>query len=204
MKILAYDTSSEVLTAALARDGDVVCEMENASPARHSAALVPLLEKMLHSARWKPAELDVLAVGVGPGSFTGIRVGVATAKMLAFVWKTKLVGVSSLEALAQGREGKIAVTLDARGGKIYAALFEKQRSKLRTLIGPMLTTPEGFRDLVGNGHARSLQAHAHGVRASAVAKAAHEKARAGRFVTPDALEPLYLYPKDCNATKKKS
>jgi tRNA threonylcarbamoyladenosine biosynthesis protein TsaB len=216
MRILAYDTSGAALTAALAVDGKVVVETgagfpgEAPAPGR-SDALIPMLEKLLRRARWKPSGLQVLAVGVGPGSFTGLRVGVAAAKMLAYAWGIKIVAVSSLEALASSagaglgsaaKAARIPVAIDARRGRIYAALFEKKGSGLRTLIKPMLTTLEAFRELAGNGQARCLPAQAPVVRARDIASLAYEKAGRKEFVTADDLEPLYLYPKDCHVTKK--
>lgn len=201
MKILAYDTSGEVLTAALAVDEKIVWEAESNTGARHSDALVPMLEKILRQARWKPQDIDVLAVGVGPGSFTGIRVGVAAAKALGFIWKKKIVAVSSLEAAARALDGtgKAAVSLDARRGRVYAALYERQAKKMRTIIQPHLTTPEEF--------AKKIPASAAvwsggPVRAAAFAHVAYERSLEKRFVNAESLSPLYLQPKDCNVTKK--
>ena len=203
MKILAYDTSGELLTAALAENGHILCEMENTSKDRHSSVLVPLLEKILKKRGWKPSQLDVLAVGVGPGSFTGLRVGVMTAKILGLVWKIKLVGVSSLEALARETktgDGRIAVALDARRGRIYGAAFEKNNGSWTERVAPALTTPDDFFKRIGGPVPVSSRPE---VRASFIALAAFEHAKAKRFTAPGKLEPLYLHPKDCNVTLKK-
>lgn len=203
MKILAYDTSGDKLTAALAENGRLLREEESVSSERHSSTLVPFLEKLLKKARWKPEDIDVLAVGIGPGSFTGIRVGVTTAKLLGLVWKTKLVGISSLEALArtgETSEGVLPVAIDARRGRIYAALYEKKAGRFSERISPMLTTPEEFFKRVG-GPAAILERPS--VRASGIALAAFDRAVRKKFKTPDSLEPLYLHPKDCNVTLPK-
>ena len=203
MKILAFDTSGEVLTAALTDNGRLVCSEQSASSERHSSTLVPFLEKVLKKARWKPNDLDVLAVGIGPGSFTGIRVGVTTAKLLGWVWKKKLVGVSSLEAAARAKKisnGPVPVAVDARRGKIYAALYEKSGDKFAERIAPMLTTPEEF--FKKTGGPVSVQEHP-SVQASDIAAAALDLAKRKKFKTADSLEPLYLHPKDCNVTLKK-
>lgn len=204
MKILAFDTSGAVLTAALAEDGKVLLEIENISAARHSSTLVPELEKLLGRAKWSPKDIDVIAVCVGPGSFTGIRVGVATAQMLGFVWKKKIAAVSSLEAAAYsaGAGERVAVSMDARKGMIYAGLFERQKTNMKTLIKPLLTTSEAFRGLEGSGDARFLQATSEIVRASGIALAADAQARAGKLVSAEDLDALYLHPKDCNVTRK--
>lgn len=198
MKILAYDTSGEVLSVALAVDGRALAEDQSAPGLRHSSCLMPLIEGILKKAGWKPRDLDVLAVGVGPGSFTGLRVGVATAKMLAFVWKTKLVGISSLEALARST-GSCAVAVDARRGRVYGALYEKRTGRLCELLAPSLMASGDFFAKAG-GPVSVLDRPA--VSAWAVAEAAYERAKAKRFATPDGLEPLYLHPKDCHVTQK--
>ena len=203
MRILAYDTSGDLLTAALAENGRIVREMESSSKERHSTTLAGLLEKLLKKQGWKPSQLDVLAVGVGPGSFTGLRVGVMTAKILGRVWKTKLVGVSSLEAIARSEEnceGRIPVVLDARRGRIYGAEYEVKKGQWAVRIAPVLTAPEVFFKRIG----RSVPIMERPVvRAGAVALAAYEHAKAKKFVTAEKLEPLYLHAKDCNVTLPK-
>lgn len=198
MNILAYDTSGDTLSVAAARDGKLVCELENMTLARHAAALVPLIEKTLRKARWKPSDVDVLAVGVGPGSFTGIRVGLATAKMLAVVWKRRLVGVSSLEATAYAADSP-SVAVDARRGRVYAALYEKKDGRWMERLAPSLTTLDEFKKKADSPVA-VLERPA--VRARSVAQAGLAHALAGKFLTPDSLEPLYLHPKDCHVTSK--
>jgi tRNA threonylcarbamoyl adenosine modification protein YeaZ len=167
-------------------------------------------------------------LGVGPGSFTGIRVGTATAKMLALVWKKKIVAVSSLESLAfsAGRagDGPVAVLVDARKGKVYAALYEIRAGKMRTLVKPSLTTAESFLKrlrrpvrLAGNNRQflegflpnGSEKVYVEGeepigaFRASTIMKVALDKITRKEYVSPERLEPLYLHPRDCNVTKKK-
>jgi tRNA threonylcarbamoyladenosine biosynthesis protein TsaB len=199
LRILAFDTSGHRLTAALAEDGKTVLEMDNASEARHSSALVPLLEKLMKKAGWTPDSLDAVAVGIGPGSFTGIRTGVATAKMLALVWEKRLLGVSSLEAAAYVPENidkaRVQVVFDARKGRVYAALFENGVPK----IGPLLTTAQAFEEITGE---KALLIEKPEISAAALAKAAARQAREKNFKTADTLAPLYLHPKDCNVTKK--
>ena len=202
MNILAYDTSGDVLAAALVKDGQVIVDVgEGFKPnpaARHSSVLVPTLEKLMRKARWKPEHIDAIAVGTGPGSFTGIRIGVVTAKMLAFAWGKKVVGVSSLEAIARSSEagGRVAVMLDARRGNVYAALYEKKAGTVKPIIAPLLTRADDF---FKKARPDFVVDSAAGLRAGAVAEAA----RGRRAVSPDKIEPLYLHPKDCNVTVKR-
>ena len=207
MRLLAYDTSGDVLSAALAEDGRIITQLESSAGSRHSDELVPMLEKLLRRARWKPESLGLLAVGVGPGSFTGLRVGVAAAKMLALVWDKKLAGVPSLEALAYEMKGTrlpagqagIPIAVDARRGKIYAALYERKGEELKEIFAPALSTLEEFSKIAGQEVNVLERAH---INAASVARAGWARARSRRTQSAGSLEALYLHPKDCNVTIK--
>ena len=104
---------------------------------RHSAGIIPLLDGLLGASGWGLKDLGAVGAGLGPGSFTGIRVGLAVARGLAFSLGIPLKGVSSFEALARGAggEGRVAVLSDARRGRIYGALYEK-RSGILSMLCP--------------------------------------------------------------------
>ncbi len=228
MKILAYESSQNSLSVAVTNGKKVLTELQSEAVAKHSDALIPLVEKILRKVRVRPSELDFIALGVGPGSFTGIRVGVATAKMLAWVWEKKIVAVSSLECIAfsAGRdtEGPVAALMDARKGNVYAALYKIHEGKMKVLIEPQLTTAELFLKRVrtparfaGNDELflKSLlprgteniyvdqTTSAGAIKASTVAEVALGKIIQKKFVSAEKLKPLYLHPRDCNVTKKK-
>ncbi len=116
MLILAFDTATGVATSALVRDGEAV--EERMSPA---IALTAALDDLLRSARVDPDELDALAVGVGPGSFTGLRMGLATARGLALSLDLPVAGVSTLDALSAGAPGAMPV-IDAKRREIFTVL----------------------------------------------------------------------------------
>ena len=99
MKILALDSSAKTATAALT-DGVEILAESSVRTATHSAVLLPMIEAMLKSADTAVEDLDLMAVTVGPGSFTGVRIGVSTVKGLAFAHGTPCIGVSSLEGMA--------------------------------------------------------------------------------------------------------
>ncbi|MGH7198256.1 MAG: tRNA (adenosine(37)-N6)-threonylcarbamoyltransferase complex dimerization subunit type 1 TsaB [Candidatus Omnitrophota bacterium] len=205
MKILAYDSSSDVLSAALFDGEKLIGEMDSPLFTRHSSTLAPSLDMLFRAHRMEIADVDVIAVGLGPGSFTGLRVGVATAKVLAYAARKKLVGVSSLEALVLGLpawSGKKAVALDAKKGKYYAAVFEIKKGAPRLVQGPGLVTRERILrwkkqgiDVLENGSLGHPKA-------SGVAKAAIELIRRKKFNDPFKIEPLYLHPRDCNVIMK--
>ena len=125
-RILAIETSTLTTSAAVLDDGRVLVE-KDAQATPHSEALLPLIDEVLRAAAVAPAQLDLLACGAGPGSFTGLRIGLATAKGLCFALGRPLVSVSSLAALAfeaHAPSGALVLALvDARRGEVYAGLF---------------------------------------------------------------------------------
>ena len=102
MIILALDTSGPSLSIAIAREGALVYEATLHSGLTHSQNLMPMVESALNVLQLKPSDLSLLAVADGPGSFTGVRIGVAAAKGLARAFNTPCVGIDALEALAWG------------------------------------------------------------------------------------------------------
>ena len=125
MKILGIDTSAKTATAALTEDGVLTAEASVRTDT-HSSTLLPMIEALLRAAKTEIRDLDAMAVTVGPGSFTGVRIGVATVKGLAFADHIRCVGISSLEAMAYnfaGIEGIVVPVIDARRGMVYAAVF---------------------------------------------------------------------------------
>ena len=132
MLVLALDSTAVVATAALLEDEKVLaCETVSCG-LKHSETLLPLIEKLYQSAGKSFSDTDLYACCVGPGSFTGVRIGVATVKGLAFGGK-KCVGVSTLEALAynlRGFDGIVCPVMDARRGQLYNAIFRWEGENL--------------------------------------------------------------------------
>lgn len=135
MKILAVDTSALTLSVALAEDRKMIAQTTLDTGHTHSETLLPSLEKLMNFANWEVSDIDLFAVSQGPGSFTGVRIGVSFVKGLAYGGKT-CVGVSTLSALAynlSGFCGIISPVMDARRGQFYNALFLSDGKKLTRL-----------------------------------------------------------------------
>ena len=126
MKLLVMDTSGPVCGVAVMEDEKVLCEYTAQNRNTHSANLMPMAEAALQSAGKTIGEMDAIAVVTGPGSFTGVRIGVATAKGLAHGAGIPCIPVDALEALsisAGGFDGVICPIQDARAGQVYGAAF---------------------------------------------------------------------------------
>jgi tRNA threonylcarbamoyladenosine biosynthesis protein TsaB len=125
VKILAIDTSTDVLALAAAH-GSARVSLVLRKGLQHSPSLLPLVDRLLAELGMGAADLELIGCSVGPGSFTGIRIGLATAKGISLARGTPLVGVTTLDALARPfafREGDLFAVLDARKGNLYAAAY---------------------------------------------------------------------------------
>ena len=126
MKLLVMDTSGPVCGVAVLEDGKVLCEYTAQNRNTHSANLMPMAEAALQAAGKTIGEMDAVAAVTGPGSFTGVRIGVATAKGLAHGAGIPCIPVDALEALslsAGGFDGVVCPIQDARAGQVYGAAF---------------------------------------------------------------------------------
>ena len=127
MLILSFESSAKAASVALVRDGQLVSQSTQCSTLTHSRTLLPMAEDMLKNTELTLKDVDVLAVAHGPGSFTGIRIGVSTVKGLAWGAQKPCVGVSTLEAMAWhgvAAGGIVCPVMDARRSQVYNALFE--------------------------------------------------------------------------------
>lgn len=131
MKILAIDTSTEDSSVAVFEDGKIVGECTVNQKRTHSETLVPIIKDLLSYLSIDLEELDLIAVGKGPGSFTGVRIGMTVAKTLAQVLEKDIIGISTLEALAYMASSDIVMpVVNARGGRIYYSFFDKDGKRL--------------------------------------------------------------------------
>jgi tRNA threonylcarbamoyladenosine biosynthesis protein TsaB len=214
-KILALDCSTEYCSVALRIDGDYIDRTERAGQ-RHSALLLPMIDAVLGDGDLALSELDAIAFGAGPGSFTGLRIACGVAQGLAFGATRPVVAVPTLLALAQEVNGDRALTvLDARMGEVYFAAYERVQQQWQTVVAPCLCKPDSAPPLpgenwfgIGSGFAahgealqqlyarqlRAISANAY-PHARQIALLADDEWRAGRSVPAGGALPLYIRDK---------
>ncbi len=137
MRILALDSSATVASVALCEDGKLLSEYTLNNKNTHSETLLPMIESMLSNFSLRPCDVDAFAASAGPGSFTGVRIGAATLKGLAFGSDKPCIEVSTLEALAYNAvcyEGLICPVMNARRSQVYTALFRSDGKVLTRLV----------------------------------------------------------------------
>jgi len=218
MNLLAIETATESCSAALLSDGRLLAHSELA-PRRHAELLLPMCEELLAEAGLKRRDLDAIAVGCGPGAFTGVRLAISAAQGIALALEIPVIAVSSLATLAMqapDNGAAILAVIDARMGEIYAGTFRRTRDGLVEPIGAesvgeanVLQLPEASAwNVIGGGWVSYCEAliarlpaaplWADGERypqAVDVARLAAPLARAGRGVAPEHALPVYLRDK---------
>lgn len=220
MKILALETSAKAVSAAVSEDGKILASGYQDTGLTHSRTLMPIVEHILKNTDLTVADMDVIAAAVGPGSFTGIRIGVAAAKGLACASQKPVVGVSTLAAMARNvafADGLVVCAMDARRQQVYNALFEAKDGRLTRLtedraisladLAEELKASPLPRTIVGDGAqlcfrymedagvpCRLAPPHLVMQNAMSVALAAEEEALAGRLTDAQGLLPVYLRP----------
>lgn len=186
--ILSFDTSGPYCTAALCRGGEVLAWRHEDMARGQAERLMPLLEEILAEADLAIGDIDALAVGIGPGNFTGIRLSVAAARGLSLALDIPAIGVSVLEAAAEAGPRPMLATRDARRGAVFVQRFEASGRAAATLVDDPATLPD---DLVRIGSGPGAQPPALPL-AVALARVARD-----RLATPSPRPaPLYIRPAD--------
>jgi tRNA threonylcarbamoyladenosine biosynthesis protein TsaB len=168
VKVLAIDTSTRRGSVALLAGPEVAGELRLASPETHSARLLRSVEFLLQMTGWELGDLNLIAAGIGPGSFTGIRIGVSTALGLAQTLRLPFAGVSGLDALAapaRWLQEPVGVVVDAQRSQVYFAEYRRGGKSPRGFEIPALWNPEQLARrlknrrlyLVGDGAPRVLE-----------------------------------------------
>ena len=211
MRILALESAAISASAAYVRDGVLVASSFQCSGLTHSRTLLPLCESLLINAGLSMEDVDVLAVSHGPGSFTGLRIGISLVKGLAFERGLPCVGVSTLEALAWNmppQDAALYCVMDARAGQVYNAVFDlagetpqrltpdraitlaELQSELNAMKRPILLAGDGTHLLSGLGTVVPENLRLPG--AWGVARLAETVYEAGGDFSPEKLCPNYL------------
>ena len=223
MKILGLETSAKACSAAVTEAGTVLASAFQCTGLTHSRALMPMVEDMLRNAELTMEDIGAVAVAAGPGSFTGIRIGIAAAKGLAWARELPCAGVSTLSAMARGlahTDALIVCAMDARRSQVYNALFQSRNGdlirltpdralSLEELAAELRERHRGQEKLVVAGDGGKLcgayfaehaipytlaPPHLLQQNAMGVALEAESLAAAGRLVTAQELMPVYLRP----------
>jgi len=218
VRLLAMDTATNACSAALWEDGRIVASKFEAMMRGQAERLVPLIGEVLDDAQATWDSLDRLAVTIGPGAFTGLRIGLSTARGLALAANKPLVGVTTLEAVAyavvleERQDKNLLVVLDAKRADVYAQLFGPD---LSPLTDPIAVMPEKLPGLTGNGplviagdHAKTVAsvfdgqatiASGHGLPEAEIVAALAAKTEPSKNGEPPA--PLYIRPPDATIPK---
>jgi tRNA threonylcarbamoyladenosine biosynthesis protein TsaB len=149
--VLAFDTSHRKGGVAVARGTELVCEVLFDAADTHSATLMPSIDVAMRTASTKIEEIDLFAVTIGPGSFTGLRIGLATAKAFAAIRRRPLVPVTSLEVLASAfpfAVENVLPLIDAHRGEVYGALYSTKAGSPEELVAPFSSGPDGIGEKV--------------------------------------------------------
>jgi tRNA threonylcarbamoyladenosine biosynthesis protein TsaB len=219
--ILGIDTATAQVGCALGGYEGVLASFSSARDRRHAETLAPAIEFVCRQARIEMKEISAIAVDVGPGLFTGLRVGIATAKAMAQGLRVPMIGLSSLDLLAfpvRHTDRLIATVIDAKRGEVFVSLYRQVPGGVQRLEPPRLCTPNDlaadlqarnenvlavgdgalrYRDEIGE--ARQVEIGEIGLAyptAASLVELAHPRAVREEFVQPWELEPLYLRKSD--------
>ncbi|HUQ74437.1 MAG TPA: tRNA (adenosine(37)-N6)-threonylcarbamoyltransferase complex dimerization subunit type 1 TsaB [Burkholderiales bacterium] len=151
MKFAAFETSSEWCSAALCIDGDIA-GLERRAGHRHSELALPMLEQLLHDRHLAARDLDAVAFGAGPGAFTGLRIACGLAQGLAVARGLPVIGISSLEAIAQeSGASRVVACIDARMREVYYSALEFKGGRWHEVIATQCVAPQAVALPPGDG-----------------------------------------------------
>lgn len=216
MKILAVDTSASSSNVAIVEDNNLITEYTACTEKTHSEKLLPIIDMTLKSNHISLSDIDCFAITIGPGSFTGLRVGIATIKGLAWPLKKPVVGVSALKALAMNVEYTdefICPVLDARKNQVYAGVYRRDKDALivekedssiapldlaKSLNKPTVFLGDGigvygsvFREALKD-NALLAPSNLWHIKASNIAKLAMIEIKKGNVQSPESIMPHYI------------
>ena len=223
MLFLSIDTTGGACSAALCENKKILCEAFLHDKLTHSQTLMPLINQCFERAGKTVADVDAFAVAVGPGSFTGVRIGICAAKGFAQVTGKPVIAIDTLELLAQniaGFEGIVCPILDARRGQVYTAFFRKGERLCEDFADAIEVVAEKLKGeekvlFVGDGvpvlkekiltqlpHAQFAPEHLNHQRAGHAAGLIAEKYSRGEILSAETVLPNYLRDSQAERMKK--
>ena len=216
-KLLSIDTSSDVCSVAILEDDKLIKELNITDSKTHSENLMPLVDRLFTETGLQLSNIDAIACSIGPGSFTGIRIGIATVKAMAEVYNFPVIGVTSLETLAElGTKDTVVSLIDAKNDQVYCGIF-KENIYLAADIHEIIERLKKYSNIqfVGNGailYKNLLEKELHNISFSsdnsqsayALGKCAYRKMQNGDVKNADTILPLYLRPSQAERMKQKS
>lgn len=222
MKILAIDTSSKICSTAILEDENVI-DINNLDDGKtHSENLMPLIDELLKRNNLKVSDINMISCSVGPGSFTGIRIGISSIKAIAEVLNVKVASVTSLETLAKNVENSeeiIVSLIDARNNQVYCGIFDNNYNKKQEYIADdinkIIEILKQYKNItfVGDGsilHKELLKENLSNISfvenneqsASNVGKIGYKKFLENNLYDADTIIPMYLRKSQAERLKK--
>lgn len=225
MKILGIDTTTKFLCLGI-YDGNKVYEYNLEVGRMLSALLVKSIRRVLDALGWKAYDIDYFACGLGPGSFTGMRVGLATIKALSWVTQKPITGISTLEILARNvtdTDKQVIPAIDAKRNLFYCSVYKYKDGRISRMKPYMLLSEKEFLRcarpnsiILGDAvslYKETLQKNIRGAvildkdywypKARHIIGLALERIRDKKFESPFDIKPIYLYPKECQIEARK-
>ncbi|MBP7056229.1 MAG: tRNA (adenosine(37)-N6)-threonylcarbamoyltransferase complex dimerization subunit type 1 TsaB [Candidatus Omnitrophica bacterium] len=216
MNILSIDTSTDYLSIAVTRDAKALSKVHKKVPMMHSSLLVPTIKTVMARGRVRLRDLDGFCISIGPGSFTGLRIGVTTVKGLSYVYGKPVAEVPTLDVIAYNaihHKGFICPVLDARKGKVYACIYSSDGRSLKRVSKYLLITLDELALKLKKYNSAILMGDMAGrlgpvdkpffggdwhPRAEIVARLGLELFKNGKTVGSSELEPMYIYSRECD------
>lgn len=221
MKILSVSTSSNIASVSISENDKCILELNINNNKTHSETLIPLIDKLFNETNLKLSDINLVACDVGPGSFTGIRIGISSVKAISESLDIPVVDVSSLETLAYNVQDipckTICSIIDARNNQVYCGIFDKNYNLLENYladdINNVVNSLQKYEDVlfVGDGaiiHKDLLKIknfkYDNVIHAKNIAKCAYNKFKNNNTKTADSLIPLYLRKSQAERMKQKN
>ncbi|MFH1593702.1 MAG: tRNA (adenosine(37)-N6)-threonylcarbamoyltransferase complex dimerization subunit type 1 TsaB [Candidatus Omnitrophota bacterium] len=231
MNILAIETSTKYLSVAIAKDASILASFQDRGQIQHFALLIPTIETLLKKTGLKFKDIDVIAISIGPGSFTGLRIGVATCKGLNMALGIPIVAVPTLDAIANNfidaREPVLCPLIDAKKKKVYACLYKKiytgaqsqKKADLKRLTRYMLLDIDALIDKIDKPtlvFGDAIKLYSDRLKKSALIHISNDDwypsaeviamqglmmAKRRGFANPDKLAPMYLHSQYCQVSR---